>query len=111
MRFFSTTFSFLALPKEQKNTTYKKNIHCSLHLPQGHQPEDLPDPHGDRHVRQPVEPVHQEGLRVRLPRLLERHAGKKYHFDVFDIVCQKNLARNTLKGVLARCLFSNDIVV
>ena len=69
----------------KKTQLTKKNIHCSLQLSQGHQPEDLPDPHGDRHVRQPVEPVHQEGLRVRLSRLLERHAGEEYHFDHFDI--------------------------
>ena len=91
----------MALQKEQKNTTYKKKhsllsahlpqghqlttTNNTSHLPQRHQPEDLPDPHGDRHVRQPVEPVHQEGFRVRLPRLLERHAGEEYHFDHFDI--------------------------
>ena len=69
------------LPQEHQLTTTNN----TSHLPQRHQPEDLPDPHGDRHVRQPVEPVHQEGFRVRLPRLLERHAGEEYHFDHFDI--------------------------
>ena len=78
-------FFIFGVAERTKKHNLQKNIHCSLHLPQRHQPEDLPDPHGDRHVRQPVEPVHQEGLRVRLSRLLERHAGEEYHFDHFDI--------------------------
>ena len=44
---------------------------------QGHQPEDLPNPDRDEHVGQPEEPVRQKGFGLRIPRILEWHAGER----------------------------------
>ena len=55
----------------KKHPHHHQDPHCHCYPSQGHQPEDLPNPDCDGHVREPVEPVCQEGFRIRIPRLLE----------------------------------------